>query len=190
MARSVAQIGGYRPHLRSLTARAARSTMTSVLTPVAIHYRDPVLVLASWEDFFFQHWRDEGRVEHVRRMFDEHQRFVRSRPTGTYSMAHIRIHSLKPPDEAMREVMRQHQEEVGPVIAGTVTVIEADGFAGAVLRGVVSGLSLLNRTAAKQQVQKTALDGMRYLVSRRPASAAAVDPETLTAHYLAAVTEP
>lgn len=161
-----------------------------MLTPVEIHYRDPVLVLASWEDFFFQHWRREGEVDHVRRMFETHKRFVRSRPAPTCSMAHIRIHSLKPPDDAMRDVMREHQDEVGPFIGGSVTIIEADGFAGAVLRGVVSGLQLLNRTAAKQQVHKTALDGVRYLVARRPPSATAIDPEALTAHYLAALTDP
>lgn len=161
-----------------------------VLTPVEIHYRDPVLVLVSWEDFFFQHWRSEGEVAHVRRMFEAHRRFVRSRPGPTYSMAHVRIHSLKPPDEAMREVMRQHQDEVGPTLAGTVTVIEADGFAGAVLRGVVSSLALLNRSDARHQVRKSALEGIRYLVSRHPRDAATLDPEALTAHYLAALAGP
>jgi hypothetical protein len=146
-------------------------------------YRDPVLVLATYDEIFFQCWRDEGGVAQVQRMYEEHLRFVSARPERTtLSMAHLTMPGVRPPEDGLRVYMNKHGKEVTPRVRRGVTVIEAGGFAGAVVRGVVSGLTLLSR-GPKQEVRRDPLDGLRYLLADRPPGAAPVDAETLFATY-------
>ncbi|MGE0784415.1 MAG: hypothetical protein AB7S26_01915 [Sandaracinaceae bacterium] len=159
-----------------------------MLEPIRIHHDGPNLVLASWSDFFFQYWKGDGTIEDCRLMFREHMKFVDSlHDKKTFSLAHISMVRFRPPDSGMTDVIRQHGAAINPRTYAGVTVIEADGFAGAVARGVVSGLTLVRRGAPKLVVETTPLAGIRHLLRHAPPDYPTVDAEELTAHYLAAV---
>lgn len=150
---------------------------------VRLIHRDDVLLLAAYGDVFFQCWTGEGRAADVKRMFDVHSRFVDEHgKKTTVAISHVLTPSIRPPDEPSRKIMNEHVQLLQGVRA-VATVIEADGFAAAMIRGIVAGLVLLTKREVAHGVFSKPRDGLAFVLPHRDPTHGPMDLDTVDAAY-------
>jgi hypothetical protein len=139
--------------------------------PPEIVYADPAIQLMRWDDLFVTRYVGNAGEAHVRRMLEEHVRFVESRPLRTtLSLNHVDVASFQPPNEKVRGLAREYDAAVAPKLRGSATVIAAGGFGGAVVRGILSSLSLINRRQTPQDVFSSVRSAFLFLTQHRAPS--------------------
>lgn len=127
-------------------------------------FADDHLQLMRWDDVFVMRWISPSDEPYVRRMVQEHTRFVDSRPEGTtMALTHVDMVNVKPPDEPTRRLIGQYDEAMHGRLRASATVIAAGGFGGVVVRGIMSGLALVNRRKTPQDVFALPRDGIAFL---------------------------
>jgi hypothetical protein len=112
--------------------------------PVIVLESDSVVV-ASWNDVCFEAWLTRGTDRDIRAATDAHVR-VLARTSGSIIPCSI-VHeqAAGPIDSEVRAALVERGRQLDPRTKASALVILAGGFAGAVVRGIATGLSLLTR---------------------------------------------
>jgi hypothetical protein len=132
--------------------------------PPEVVWSDPKLQMMRWDDVFVVRWTSESGADHMQRMMDEHARFVDARPPNTtLVLTHVDMEHVKPPDEATRKLIGAYDDAMHARMRASATVISARGFSGVVVRGIMSGLALVNRRKVPQDVFAEPREAIAFL---------------------------
>jgi hypothetical protein len=150
-------------------------------------YSDSALQLITWRDLFVQRWIGQGGASHVAHMLEAHLAFTAKHgPKRTISVSHVATTTFKPPDEEARRLMTRHTAEIGPRLRASATVIEMDGFAGAMMRSIIAGLIFVTGHKEPHQVTSTAREGIAFVLRHRHPEAQPIDLDDLMRIYATA----
>jgi hypothetical protein len=119
-------------------------------------------VCATWHDVLLVVWRDEVTALLARRCADAMRAFAAARPGG-FCMLVVAEDSTGPPGAKARSIFVSAMRENGTRIRATAYVISIEGFKGAALRGVITGLSLLARKPYPTRIFSEASAAARWL---------------------------
>ena len=116
-------------------------------------FRDDILALAAWRDIFFEIWLKSGSGPHFRTLRHHLMAFARSHPEQRIAVfTVVQIPSLSNVDKEIREEAAMRAKEIRPHNKASVLVLETKGFAGSLIRGIVTGLALVERSAAPTKI--------------------------------------
>lgn len=145
--------------------------------PPEVVFADAHVQLMRWDDVFVTRWLAESGEVHVRRMIDEHRRFVDGRPDGTtMALTHVDMEQVKPPDEPTRKLIAAYDEGIHARLRASATIIGARGFGGVVVRGIMSGLALVSRRKTPQDVFVAPREALSFLLRHAARSPHATTP--------------
>ncbi len=148
----------------------ARGRVDPMSGEATIVHCDDALCIMTWRDFFLYAWTGRGNAGHAQSLLDCHRRYLKdNKSKTTVAMAHIKGPAMIIPDEATRETLREHVR-VARDVRAFATVIDGDGFGAAMIRGLVSSLSLLSRRELVREVHRTPRDGLAFLLRERDPS--------------------
>jgi hypothetical protein len=137
-----------------------------------------------WDDVFVSRWIGVAGVDHVRKMTEHHVRFLDAHEDGTtLVLSHVDMPEIRPVDEAVRSEIRVYDVAVVNRIRAGATVIVAGGFSGVIVRGILSGLSLMTRRAQRSAVFSTPREGLDFLLRHRVAGRPAGSLEPMLKAY-------
>jgi hypothetical protein len=111
-------------------------------------YRD--YAIGSWANVFVIIWRYETKATDVIQVRKECERFAELHPDGTFLLSIINAEALVPP-VAARSALAAFLKSASYVRASAV-VMDAHTFRAAMVRGIVTGLTLLARQPFPHQV--------------------------------------
>lgn len=154
--------------------------------PPEVVFSDDRMQLMRWDDVFAIRWIADSGEDHVRRMISEHTRFVDERPPNTtLALTHVDMENVKPPDDRTRKLIAAYDDGMHARLRASATVIAARGFGGVVVRGIMSGLALVNRRKTPQDIFSDPRDALAFLQKHAARSVRGTTPplDALVATY-------
>jgi hypothetical protein len=132
-------------------------------TPI-VHFRDDILALASWSNVFFEIWMQAGTVRHFRTLRHHLLSFSKKYPQpGACTFSVVQLPSLTKVETGIREEAVLRAKEFRPYNKASVLVLESKGFAGSLIRGIVTSLSLIERSAAPSKTFESIAPASEWL---------------------------
>jgi hypothetical protein len=123
---------------------------TSDASPARLSRCFPDYAFGSWANVFMISWRQETTVSAVVQVRKECERFGRLHPDGIFLLTIIEAEASVP-SAAARTTLAAFLK-AGNYILASAVVIEGHSFRAALVRGVVTGLTLLARQPFPHQV--------------------------------------
>jgi hypothetical protein len=152
--------------------------------PPEIVFSDSVCQLMRWDDCFVSRWIGETGAAQVRRMTDEHVRYLDAHADHTtLVLSHVDMDHVKPIASDVHEEIRRYDSAVVARIRAGVTVVGVAGFSGTVVRGVIAGLNLVRRRAAFSAVVSTPREGIDFLSRHSMTAKTPTSLDALVATY-------
>ena len=99
------------------------------------------------------------------------------------------VGALNPPSKEVRRIYAEFTASGLIAQRARLNLIEADGFAGATVRGVLTGMNLLHRPPFPQHVDKDPLAGLLWLFSTLPPAPQRKTPEEAAAFFSALIAD-
>jgi hypothetical protein len=131
-----------------------------------ILFRDDLLVCAAWRDVFFEVWLGQGGGRHFRTLRHHQLTFARGRPDQRVAIVSIvQLPSLSTIEAEVRHEAATRTKEMKPHTKAAAIVIETKGFAGSLIRGVITGLTLADRSIAPTKIFDTVPPAITWLAS-------------------------
>lgn len=118
---------------------------------VQIYEQCPTHALASWDNVFVVVFRTDTTEQAVRALHRECAKFGRATSKGIFLVTVIEQGAPGPaPPE--RKALAQCLSDISSCVRGSAVIIEGHGFRSAMVRGVVTGLTMLAKQAYPHQV--------------------------------------
>jgi hypothetical protein len=111
---------------------------------VEVHFRDPVLVTASWRDVFFEVWLGNGDGRYMRTVRRDHN-LLMERHGKAAALTAIHLTNVKGMDDEMRREINLRVDDMRHRTIAHATLVLATGFAASILRSAITGVRLLQR---------------------------------------------
>jgi hypothetical protein len=124
---------------------------SSARNACAVHYNTPDYLLASCGPIFMVEWRVNTTVEGCAALRKECEKFGRTRPQGIGLLTVIQANAPAP-GTTEREAIAGFLRAGGEYIRCSAVVVEGLGFRAAMVRGVVTGLTMLAKQAYPHRV--------------------------------------
>jgi hypothetical protein len=135
--------------------------------PLEIRSRRDYLIVAVWRNVLVTVGLGAMPIEDLAMIGREHERICERYPGGLCSLTIIPAGSRAGiPNAEFRAAAARMTEEWEPRFLGVARVIEADGFAGSAIRGVVTGIDLVSGTRAPTGVFRARAEAGRWLCER------------------------
>jgi hypothetical protein len=149
-----------------------------------IVFADGVCQLMRWDDCFVSRWTGQTGADQVRRMTDEHVRYLDAHgDRTTLTLSHVDMAEVKPIDSDVHAEIRRYDAAVVTRIRAGVTVVGVGGFSGVVVRGVIAGLNLVTRRSAFSAVVSTPREGIDFLARHSISAKTPTSLDVLVATY-------
>lgn len=148
--------------------------------PLQVHHTTPSLAVASWDSLLVAVFRSAGGIASLQTLALMMRSFSHTYPEGFSLLIWLQRPSMgKTPAKGLKEEAQQLGKEFSNRMIGVGLVLDADGLAGAVVRTVVTAVSMLHRTEIPVKVFET-LQGATTWLTRLPRQDAALRAEALT----------
>ena len=136
--------------------------------------KDQDQILASSGQVLYMYAPGTATDVNRRRMVDAIESFASSSEGKFGFLMHLTQHS-KPPPASERKDLKEMFRRLGPRLSGVAVVVEADGFAGSVLRSAVTMLFVTNRGGFPAKVFAHPAEAAAWLSARQQLKAAALE---------------
>lgn len=131
-----------------------------------ILFRDDLLVCAGWRDVFFEVWLGQGGGRHFRTLRHHQLAFARNRPDPRVAIVSVvQLPSLSGIENEVRTEAATRTKEMKPHTKAAAIVIETKGFAGSLIRGVITGMTLAERSSAPTKIFDTVSPAITWLAT-------------------------
>lgn len=162
---------GNRLRLNSSGEETHRTVVTmnvNVETPQlrsGVVYSDPDVALGCCRDMFFVLWKHRTTVQNVATLGDCFDRFARNRSKELALVTIVSIGAERSPSSEARRKLAAWLGEASNRLLISAVVFEGDGFLAAVIRGVVTGLTLLAKPNCPHRVVASVWDAGAWFQS-------------------------
>jgi hypothetical protein len=139
----------------------------------------------TYRNLWFDEWRTPGDAVALRARFAAQREFIVEKPM-ICTVSIVRGDAIKPVEGEMREVMNEAVKDTKDNIRATAIVIESTGFKAAVVRGIISALTLLSNAKYPAKTFATLDEAVAFLA---PLLTPAASTDEVQAGYRALVDE-
>lgn len=145
---------------------------------------------ARWHDLFTYYYVAEDSPENVAAYRSWVVRHKPWYPQGIATTVWVdSVAALNPPSKEVRKIYAEFAASDLIMQRARLNLVEADGFAGATARGVLTGMNLLRRLSFPQHVAKDPVAGMTWLFSVLPPAPERKTPEEAAAFFKGLIVE-
>jgi hypothetical protein len=137
--------------------------------PLKTWVKDPDQILASLGPTLYMYAPGAATAENRKAMIAAVDRFVESTSGSVSFLMHLTAQSKPPPADERREVKAAF-DRCGQRLAGIAIVVEADGFAGSVLRSAVTMIFAMNRGGFQSKVFRDIKGASAWLADKQGVS--------------------
>lgn len=139
---------------------------------------------ARWHDLFTYYYVAQDSTENIAAYRSWIVRHKPQFPQGIATTVWVdSVGALNPPSSEVREIYAEVAANSQIVQRARLNLVEAEGFAGATVRGVLTGMNLLRRLSIPQHVAKDPVAGMTWLFSVLPPAAERKTPKEAAAFF-------
>jgi hypothetical protein len=131
--------------------------------------RDKGYSAATIDNLYLEYWNREALPADYQRQFDLQRAFVDSLPERRFiALTYVGLVRFKALSKESNAILAKSRAELTPHSIATAIVMPQKGFASAMLRGIVAGMSLLSPNASPSEVFSNIADASVWLAERDP----------------------
>jgi hypothetical protein len=157
----------WRDERRYARAVGYRSTWVTenMDSAIEVYARDKDWTCASWRQLYFLVWRGDATVVRARLANSAFETFIAKQKGKMAGLVVVEPHAT-PPESDVRPIFANMMRKAGDRVVGLAYVVPHSGFKGAMLRGAITGISLLAREPYPTHVFTKLDESLVWLGSR------------------------
>jgi hypothetical protein len=134
----------------------------SVEAPV-IEHATSYAVLGRWRNFYFTGWHNRAGASEMMAVYELQRRYLDQSKRRIAAISVIQRSAIGALDDDMRTAIKYAATHILPRTLVGATVVPGGGFAGAMIRSIMTGLNFIQRLPFSNKITDSLLDGCAFV---------------------------
>ena len=130
---------------------------------------DAVVRIGAWNSVLFQIWRGAATPSTMREVCDLELDYAKKQPRKKFALVSIvRVPSYRDFGSESRHELEKRMQKVDPFLLASVVLLPTQSLGAAIVRAIITGLALLNRSSIPSTVTGSADEACSWLALHLP----------------------
>jgi hypothetical protein len=130
---------------------------------------DPIVRITAWKGVLFNVWFGASTPEVMREISHLEVEFAKKQEDRKFALVSIvRMMNITDFGPEVRKALQVRMQRIDPYLAASVTVLPSNSIASSIVRGIITGLSLVVPSKMPTAVLPTTDDACSWLVQHLP----------------------